>query len=505
VSDPQGTASRDDEVIFFSYSHPDERWLQLLTRSLRPYLAPTGLKIWSDAEIRPGEQWTESIMAALASARVAILLVSTSYLSSEFVQKTELPAILEAARDNRLTVLWIALDHCAFDQFPIRHYQCLNDPARPLIDLDAAALNQKLDEISRAIRYVISGRDSGPVPVPGPSPVVTLLHDPLLLVGYLYVEEDGKESILLRGDGRLPIIKAFEGTEPSVANVNALVAQALRALFDEVGIAMAEILAAGFPAPIICPMVKVDNAAAMVEAHPWILFKLRLNRPVYGASTTWHQQGYSWRPKEAAARAWDGPFHYGRPDPLEAPLPPSVGDPYKLITQDRVTLELGLRVLECVDMLIFRTVPERMGRRIQFLVVQRHDTNNPEYWEYPKGGMEYHETPLEGALRETEEEAGFDKGELTYCGDLGWQMVDVSYRRRFYDTLRVHGLTFHYTGVRDKIDMAKINEVWNHQWLPFDQAVERVKSLPYAAEFFNRWKDGQRTILARARTSGRLT
>lgn len=329
-------------------------------------------------------------------------------------------------------------------------------------------------------------------------------QDTLLLMGYLYYEVDGQEYILVRGDSRLPIIKVLPHDIGSLSDIYALANQTLLDFFHEIAIPQAEIFAAGFYSPELVPLLEIQKSDKAVEPRSWVFLKLRLTRPVYSNSALWRERDFQWKPKDVVTRVWhNDSFVYGFNDRLEEEHPlPGIGirgGPYKILIQDRVLLDLGRRVLDCVDMLIFR---RSLRRRIEFLLVQRKDDKT---WEYPKGGMEYHESPIEGALREIEEEVGFAKNELQYCGYLGWQMPDVSYRHKFYDTLRVHGLTFHYTGNHPQVDIARMFEHQSYKWLPLAEAKDAVSALPYGGEFFDRWKTEHPAILSRAKITGKLS
>ena len=48
-----------------------------------------------------------------------------------------------------------------------------------------------------------------------------------------------------------------------------------------------------------------------------------------------------------------------------------------------------------------------------------HPTNQKNYWDFPKGGMEIGESPLETAIREVEEESGIIINETDNVHDLG--------------------------------------------------------------------------------------
>jgi hypothetical protein len=135
---------------FISYSHKDSKWLEKLQTMLAP-LIRGGLNVWSDQQIKPGGRWIKEIESALADAKVAILLVSPNFLASEFIHNNELPELLNAAERDGLTILWIPVEDCLYEQTPIGDYQAVHSPAQPLASLKGAKVNQALKAISKAI------------------------------------------------------------------------------------------------------------------------------------------------------------------------------------------------------------------------------------------------------------------------------------------------------------------------------------------------------------------
>src|SRR2546427_5722335 len=100
------TNSNQRQGVFVSYSHRDAKWLGRLKTVLKPALGSE--TIWDDTMIAPGAQWSVEIARAIASARVAVLLVTPAFLSSDFIVSNELPRIIE--RHNQgLTIFWIAV------------------------------------------------------------------------------------------------------------------------------------------------------------------------------------------------------------------------------------------------------------------------------------------------------------------------------------------------------------------------------------------------------------
>jgi len=139
-------ANRDG--VFISYSHEDHKWFKELVTMLAP--VQRKLKIWHDQMIRPGAEWRKEIETALASAKAAVLLVSPDFLNSDFIQKNELPPLLDAAKTDGCKILWIKVKECLIDETPIENYQAVYN--EPLINLTDGKLNRAMYDIVKKIR-----------------------------------------------------------------------------------------------------------------------------------------------------------------------------------------------------------------------------------------------------------------------------------------------------------------------------------------------------------------
>ena len=113
--------------IFISYSHHDAKWLDLLLKHLA-FLQQQGVEIWTDREIDPGDRWRVEIQDALATARVAVLLVTPAFLASPFIQNDELPALLRAAESEGLVIFWIPVEPSSYEQYEIKKFQAAHTP-----------------------------------------------------------------------------------------------------------------------------------------------------------------------------------------------------------------------------------------------------------------------------------------------------------------------------------------------------------------------------------------
>ena len=127
--------NEERDLVFVSYSHADAMWMDRIRVHLTPLARKNVISIWSDIQIRAGSSWRSEIDQAISAARVAVLLVSADYLASDFITGTELPALLAKAENEGLTIIWVPIGACLWEEIPISHYQAVHDPKRPLLSL----------------------------------------------------------------------------------------------------------------------------------------------------------------------------------------------------------------------------------------------------------------------------------------------------------------------------------------------------------------------------------
>lgn len=143
-TNPQQTRNK----VFISYSHLDKQYLNDIQRHFKPFLKK--IDFWDDTKIQAGQKWKEEIRTAINEAKVAILLVSTDFLGSEFIATEELPPLLKAAEKNGAVILILIVKPCLFEEFKeLNQYQAMNQPTRPLIKMDDTEKEELLVNLVR--------------------------------------------------------------------------------------------------------------------------------------------------------------------------------------------------------------------------------------------------------------------------------------------------------------------------------------------------------------------
>jgi hypothetical protein len=115
------------DQVFVCYSHQDAHWLDRLQIHLKPLERDGLIDLWSDRRLGLGDDWRRGIKAALARAKVALLLVSADFLASDFIQEAELPELLRAAEQGGCRIIPILVGPSLFLDTPdLARFQTAN-------------------------------------------------------------------------------------------------------------------------------------------------------------------------------------------------------------------------------------------------------------------------------------------------------------------------------------------------------------------------------------------
>jgi len=162
--------------VFISYAHhdnndpnPSKRWLDRLKEHLAPLVLQNLVDAWSDQDIAMGEDWHQQIQTRLAAAKVAVLLISPAFLASTYIRNSELPVLLQKAKEQGTVIISIILRPCLFaettfnypdpiqgpEQLSLASLQASNSPTEALSGLDEHRQDQVLLAVARRILQLV--------------------------------------------------------------------------------------------------------------------------------------------------------------------------------------------------------------------------------------------------------------------------------------------------------------------------------------------------------------
>jgi hypothetical protein len=138
--------------VFVSYSHQDERWRERIVGQLA-VLAEEGLiELCNDRQIGAGDAWFEEIHEQMLRARIALLLVSSSFLTSRFIRDEEVPKLFARHEQAGMRIYPLLLRPCPWQVVPwLAKMQLRPRDAKPLSSFRGAKGEEVMASIALEI------------------------------------------------------------------------------------------------------------------------------------------------------------------------------------------------------------------------------------------------------------------------------------------------------------------------------------------------------------------
>jgi CheY-like chemotaxis protein len=120
--------------VFISYSHKDEAFKDELVIMLSSLQRRGVIDAWQDRRIEPGLEWFQSIQEAMNECQIALLLVSSDFLASEFIVGSELPELFQMRKAAGMRAVPIIVRACMWQSEPVlKDLQALPKDGKPVI------------------------------------------------------------------------------------------------------------------------------------------------------------------------------------------------------------------------------------------------------------------------------------------------------------------------------------------------------------------------------------
>ncbi|MEM9387444.1 MAG: toll/interleukin-1 receptor domain-containing protein [Pseudomonadota bacterium] len=162
--------------VFISYSHKDREWKDRIVSFLEGLRRQGYLeyRTWSDEEIRPGQEWPAVIRHAIDRAKVAILLLSADFLASEFINETEIEALLKRREEGHLDLVPVVARPCPWQLIDwLAKIQLHPAGATPLSGCEPHEIEEHLTDLALEVNRLMGHAAAGASEVLTESDVVT--------------------------------------------------------------------------------------------------------------------------------------------------------------------------------------------------------------------------------------------------------------------------------------------------------------------------------------------
>jgi hypothetical protein len=156
--------------IFISYSHKDEALKTALVEHFAALQRTNVIAPWHDRKITPGDEWKGTIDRHLQSAQIVLLLVSPSFIASDYCYDVEMQSALDRRQREGILVVPVILRPVVWTSTPFSQFQALPRDGRAVTewpDQDAAfrdivsAIGELIEERAGAAGAAVDPPDRG--------------------------------------------------------------------------------------------------------------------------------------------------------------------------------------------------------------------------------------------------------------------------------------------------------------------------------------------------------
>jgi TIR domain len=150
--------------LFYSYAPADESLRKELEDHLALLQRQGYISGWHHGSIGAGSDWQEETTAQLNAAQIILLLISASFMASDFCYGTEMTRALQRHAAGEARIIPILLRPCDWQNAPFSHLQPLPANKTPITkwpDRDEAFLYQiRLSTVQRSRPPMETGRST---------------------------------------------------------------------------------------------------------------------------------------------------------------------------------------------------------------------------------------------------------------------------------------------------------------------------------------------------------
>jgi len=148
---------------FISYSHEDADLLAKLLKHLAALNREGLLDAWTDKEIHAGGVIDDHVDAAMEDAQLFILLISASFIHSDYCFAKEFARALERHEAGEAIIVPIIVRECDWNIDALRKFKALPDDGKAIISRHWHSDDEAFAHVASGLRKLLS-KDNAPLP-----------------------------------------------------------------------------------------------------------------------------------------------------------------------------------------------------------------------------------------------------------------------------------------------------------------------------------------------------
>ncbi|MBA2660296.1 MAG: toll/interleukin-1 receptor domain-containing protein [Nitrosospira sp.] len=118
--------------VFISYSHKDEIHKEALDEHLSMLKQNHIIDTWHDRRIIAGQNWSEEISENLEQSDLILLLVSPSFLASDYCFNVEMKRAIEMHKEGKARLIPIVIRPCDWGSGGLSDFQAVPKDAKAI-------------------------------------------------------------------------------------------------------------------------------------------------------------------------------------------------------------------------------------------------------------------------------------------------------------------------------------------------------------------------------------
>jgi formylglycine-generating enzyme required for sulfatase activity len=141
---------------FICYARQDLEVVDAVKKQLAVFQKEGLLQLWSDGQIKPGEEWDKTIKSHLNQAQLILLFVSVDFINSDYIEKIELKTALERHARGEVVLVPIIVRQCHWKRyFDIGQFQALPKGGNPIQSSHFRYPDDAYFEVSEGVEAVV--------------------------------------------------------------------------------------------------------------------------------------------------------------------------------------------------------------------------------------------------------------------------------------------------------------------------------------------------------------